>query len=254
MTRIDRPESAIAVSPAAPPVRRGPALHLIPGGAPRAPPRSIDYRPQPPGPGSSAARWRPGVESDQPHESRSIAADRDLMVAIAAGDDAAFARVVGAETPRLVRFARSMLSASPAEAEEVVQEAMLRLWQYAEDWQPSGRVSTWLHQVVYRLCIDSIRRRRPSVEIGSIEAELEDDTPPPDSALIRADDVETVRAAIARLPERQRTALVLCHFQEMGQAEAAAVMDIGESAYESLLARARRRLRVWLAADEGKSK
>jgi RNA polymerase sigma-70 factor (ECF subfamily) len=191
------------------------------------------------------------VEPDQPLERRIIAADRVLMIAFASGDDAAFARVVGAEAPRLVRFARSMLSASPAEAEEVVQEALLRLWQYAENWQPNGRVSTWLHQVVYRLCIDSIRRRRPSVEIGAMEGELEDDSPAPDSALIRADDVVVVQAAIARLPERQRTALLLCHFQEMGQAEAAAVMGIGESAYESLLARARRRLRVWLAPEAG---
>ena len=59
-----------------------------------------------------------------------------------------------------------------------------------------------------------------------------------------------VQAAIALLPERQRAALTLCHYQELGQAEAAAIMGIGESAYESLLARARRRLRQLLASDE----
>jgi RNA polymerase sigma-70 factor (ECF subfamily) len=172
------------------------------------------------------------------------------MAAVAAGDDAAFARLVGLETPRLLRFARSILTASPAEAEEVVQEALVRLWQNAEAWQPNGRVSTWLHQVVYRLCIDSIRRRRPSVDIGSIEAELEDDSPLADVRLAREDDARRLHAAIERLPDRQRTALVLCHYQELGQADAAAVMGIGESAYESLLARARRRLRAWLANDE----
>jgi RNA polymerase sigma-70 factor (ECF subfamily) len=195
------------------------------------------------------------VQSELPQDRRTIAADRDLMAAIADGDQGAFARLVGAETPRLLRFARSILSASPAEAEEVVQEALIRLWQYAADWQPNGRVSTWLHQVVYRLCIDNIRRRRPSVEIGTLEGELEDEAPRADHGLVRADDVRMVQAAIERLPERQRTALILCHFQDLGQAEAAAVMGIGERAYESLLARARRHLRVWLAPDkdEGES-
>jgi RNA polymerase sigma-70 factor (ECF subfamily) len=180
---------------------------------------------------------------------RGIAADRDLMASIAAGDDAAFAQLVGTESPRLLRFARSILTASPAEAEEVVQESLVRLWQNAEAWQPNGRVSTWLHQVVYRLCIDSIRRRRPSVEIGSLESELEDDSPLAFDRLEQEDDARRVQAAIERLPDRQRTALILCHYQELGQAEAAAIMGIGESAYESLLARARRRLRGWLAAD-----
>ncbi|MEO8667280.1 MAG: sigma-70 family RNA polymerase sigma factor [Bauldia sp.] len=186
---------------------------------------------------------------DVAHGSRGIAADRDLMAAIAAGDDQAFASMVGAETPRLLRFARSILTASPAEAEEVVQESLVRLWQAAEAWQPNGRVSTWLHQVVYRLCIDSIRRRRPSIDIGSLEAELEDDSPLADDLLVREDDARLVQSAIERLPDRQRTALILCHFQELGQAEAASVMGIGESAYESLLARARRRLKAVLAVD-----
>jgi RNA polymerase sigma-70 factor (ECF subfamily) len=190
------------------------------------------------------------VQGDVPLDRRGIIADQDLMAAVAEGDGQAFGRLVAAETPRLVRFARTLLTASPAEAEEVVQEALLRLWKLAPDWQPNARVGTWLHQVVYRLCIDTIRRRRPSVEIGTLESEIEDDGPLPDARLIRDDEVTMVQAAIALLPERQRTALTLCHFQELGQAEASAVMGIGESAYESLLARARRRLRKLLDPDE----
>jgi RNA polymerase sigma-70 factor (ECF subfamily) len=179
--------------------------------------------------------------------------DQALMASIAAGDQAAFAALVGQESSRLLRFARSLLAASPAEAEEVVQEALLRLWQQAPDWEPNGRVSTWLHQVAYRLCIDNIRRRRPSVEIETVEEALPDDGTGADQRLIRMDEVSAVRAAIERLPERQKTALLLCHFQDMSQAEASAVMGIGESAYESLLARARRRLRV-LIEDGGPEK
>jgi RNA polymerase sigma-70 factor (ECF subfamily) len=189
-------------------------------------------------------------EAEDPGDRRRIEADRDLMAAIASGDESAFGRLIAEQSPRLLRFAGTMLTAGTAEAEEIVQEAFLRLWQQAEDWQPNGRISTWLHQVTYRLCIDNLRRRRPSVPIELAGTEIEDEGPRPDSGLLRADDVRAVRAALARLPERQRTALVLFHFQEMGQADAAAVMGIGESAFESLLARARRHLREWLSADE----
>jgi RNA polymerase sigma-70 factor (ECF subfamily) len=172
---------------------------------------------------------------------RRIHADQAVMSAVATGDDRAFARLAAEETPRLLRFARSLL-AGTAEAEEVVQEALLRLWRQAGSWQPNGRVSTWLHQVTYRLCIDVIRRRQPSVAIDA-DSDIEDETPRPDAGLLRADDVQAVRAALAGLPERQRTALVLFHFQEMAQADAAAVMGVGERAFESLLARGRRGLR-----------
>jgi RNA polymerase sigma-70 factor (ECF subfamily) len=189
---------------------------------------------------------------DGPIDRRRIHADQATMAAIAAGDDRAFARLAAEETPKLLRFARTLLSGT-AEAEEVVQEALLRLWRQADGWQPTGRVSTWLHQVTYRLCIDIIRRRQVSVPIEA-DIELEDEIPPPDAGLLRADDVRAVRAALAGLPERQRTALVLFHFQELGQAEAAAVMGVGERAFESLLARARRSLRNALSGagdDDG---
>jgi RNA polymerase sigma-70 factor (ECF subfamily) len=179
-----------------------------------------------------------------------IALDHALMRRIASGDEAAFGALVADETPRLLRFTRSLLPDAAAEAEEIVQESLLRLWQSAELWRPDGRVSTWLHQVAYRLSVDSMRRLRPAVAIESLEAELEDESPVAEARLIQIDDVNSVRAAIGELPARQRTALLLCHFQDMGQAEAAAVMGVGEHAYESLLARARRRMRSLLAGRD----
>ena len=189
------------------------------------------------------------TQSSVPPEEDPIRRDEGLMAIVAAGDEAAFAALVRVESPRLLRFTRSLLS--PAEAEEVVQEALLRLWQQAESWQPKGRVSTWLHHVAYRLCIDRLRRRRPSVAIDEVEDDLEDPAVAPDQRLIRVAEAGAVRAAIAQLPERQRMAILLCHFQELSQAEGAAVMAIGEEAYESLLARGRRRLRALLAEKSG---
>jgi RNA polymerase sigma-70 factor (ECF subfamily) len=190
-------------------------------------------------------------QSDEGDRER-IRADHGLMAAIASGDETAFARLVGEQSPPLLRFTRTLLTAGTAEAEEIVQETFLRLWQQAGTWQPNGRVATWLHQVAYRLCIDTLRRRRRSVSVDVADTEdIVDETPRPDQRLLRMEDIRAVRAAIEQLPERQRTALVLFHFQEMSQADAAAVMSIGESAFESLLARARRRLRLDLSADDG---
>ena len=234
-----------------------PITQLLPGhaGAAIAGADAMGYGPP------QAARGRPILvaASDKPAGSLRVAStdgpeairhDQVLMTSIAAGDQGAFATLVNRESSRLLRFARSLLAANPAEAEEVVQEAMLRLWQQAPSWEPNGRGSTWLHQVAYRLCIDNIRRRRPTVEIETIEEALPDDGTGADQRLIRMDEVGAVRAAIERLPERQKTALLLCHFQDMSQAEASAIMGIGESAYESLLARARRRLRVLIEEGE----
>ena len=176
-----------------------------------------------------------------------IRADETVMAAIAEGDDAAFSRLVRDLTPALLRFARVSLAGSPAEAEEVVQEVLIRVWQQAATWQPEGRVSTWAHRVAYRLCIDRLRRQRPSVTIEALEDELADPAPLPGTRMMLLDDIRAVQAAVAALPERQRAAIVLCHYQGLSQAEASAVMGLGEEAYESLLARGRRRLRARFA-------
>lgn len=168
------------------------------------------------------------------------------MQAVAAGDRAAFATLIARQSPRLLRFVAGILG-SVTEAEETVQEAMLRLWQNAEGWRPDGLVSTWLHRVAYRLAIDALRRRRPSIAIDGLEDALPDGAPAHDARMVADEEVRALNLAVAALPERQRTALILCHFQEMRQAEAASVMGLSEHAYESLLARARRRLRDVMA-------
>jgi RNA polymerase sigma-70 factor, ECF subfamily len=190
------------------------------------------------------------VQSRGPRDGEGIDRDSMRLARVAAGDRTAFAAIVAEETPRLLRFATSILGSGQAESEEIVQEALIRLWRQADNWQPDGRIATWLHRVTYRLAIDVIRRRRPSVAIETVEDVLEDSALEPETRLIRAEDARALRDAVDALPERQKTAIVLCHFQGLAQAEAAAVMDVSEAAYESLLARARRRLRAALAGVE----
>lgn len=168
--------------------------------------------------------------------------------AIAAGDSAAFQRLIDREGPRLLRFARGMLG-SLDEAEDVVQDTLIRLWENAASWTPDARIGTWLHRVCYNRSIDRLRRRRAFVDDSALD-DMADESVPPDHLLVQGETVRSVQAAIAVLPPRHRTAVLLFHFQDLSQREAAAVMGMSETAFESLLARARRQLRRSLA-DEG---
>ncbi|MGQ7793316.1 sigma-70 family RNA polymerase sigma factor [Faunimonas sp. B44] len=176
--------------------------------------------------------------------------DAARLKAVAAGDEAAFACLIDLHGPALLRFAR-MLLGSEAEAEDVVQDAMLSLWRAAPRWRAEARLSTWLHRVVYNGAVDRLRRRRSFVDVAAAEDLPDEDAASPDAAILRAEAVAGVQQALACLPERQRTAILLYHFQDLGQAEAAEVMEIGEHAFESLLARGRRRLRDLLSPPEG---
>ena len=94
------------------------------------------------------------------------------------------------------------------------------------------------------LCYDRLRRRR---EIPSdLLPDRPDEGPAPDRGLIAADVGVAVNAALARLPDRQREAIVLCHYQELTNIEAAALMQVSIEALESLLSRGRRALRLAL--------
>ena len=122
----------------------------------------------------------------------------------------------------------------------------VRAWKAAPRWRAGdARFSTWLHGVALNACRDRLRKRRPQSD-EPLDA-VGDDTPGPSQRMASEDTGRAVRTAIASLPERQREALVLCHFQELPQTEAAALLDITVEALESLLARARRTLRQSLA-------
>jgi RNA polymerase sigma-70 factor (ECF subfamily) len=181
-------------------------------------------------------------------ETERSAFERAEMRAIANGDAAAFERLVDRETPRLIRFAHGMLGGLD-EAEDVVQETLIRLWETAARWTPDARIGTWLHRVCYNRAIDRLRRRRNFVD-DSVLAEVLDDAEPADAALVRSEATLSVRAAIERLPARQRTAVLLFHIQGMPQRESAEVMGVSEAAFESMLSRARRQLRIWLAEGD----
>lgn len=147
--------------------------------------------------------------------------------------------------PRMLNLANRMLG-DAAEAEDVAQEVFLRVWREAPRWKPgAARFDTWMHRVALNLCYDRLRRRR--VTPMADPPDQVDPGPAPDRALMATDVGRRVQAAMMALPERQREALALCHYQELGNIEAAAVMDISVEALESLLSRGRRALRATLS-------
>lgn len=171
--------------------------------------------------------------------------DEDLVRRVGRGEPAAVQALVARKLPRMLSLARRMLG-DEAEAEDVAQEAMLRAWRQAPKWKPGqAKFDTWLHRVGLNLCYDRLRRRR---EIATAAPpEQADEGPGPDRGLLAADTAVRVEAALAALPERQREALVLCHYQELSNIEAAALMSVSVEALESLLSRGRRALRAALA-------
>ncbi|MBL8554653.1 MAG: RNA polymerase sigma factor [Phenylobacterium sp.] len=170
--------------------------------------------------------------------------DEELVSRVARGDPAAARSLVARKLPRLLSLAGRILG-DGAEAEDVAQEAFVRIWKQAPRWTPgTARFDTWLHRVALNLCYDRLRRRR---ELSYAEPpERPDEGPGPDRGLLAADTGRRVSAALQALPERQREAVVLCHYQELGNIEAAAVMGISVEALESLLGRGRRALRTAL--------
>jgi RNA polymerase sigma-70 factor (ECF subfamily) len=176
-------------------------------------------------------------------------ADLAEVRAVASGDRDAFARLIARESPRLLRFALGMLG-SLEEAEDTVQDTFVSLWENAARWRPEARLGTWLHAVCYNRAIDRLRRRRDAVDDSALEDVAGEDESA-EAGLVRTETVLSVREAMARLPERQRSAILLFHFQELSQKDAAGILGVSETAFESLLARARRQMRAWLSATGG---
>lgn len=167
--------------------------------------------------------------------------DEALVARVGRGDPAAVRALMARKLPRLMSLAQRMLNDS-AEAEDVVQETFLRAWKQAPAWRPgAARFDTWMHRVALNLCYDRLRRRREVVMDDP--PDQADEGPAPDRGLEAQDVGRQVGAAMQALPERQREAITLCHYQEMTNIEAAAVMGLSVDALESLLARGRRGLR-----------
>ena len=176
-------------------------------------------------------------------ESLDEAHEQSLMRRVADQDVAAYRELVDANLPRIARFAERFLG-NAAEAEDVAQETFLKLWTAASTFTPqAAKPSTWLFRIAQNLCIDRWRKRR--TEAALPEAPGADR---PSGLFARKRTSEAVQQALAELPERQRVAVTLVHYEGLAAQEAAEVLEISVEALESLLARARRSLRERLSS------
>lgn len=173
--------------------------------------------------------------------------DANLLALTATGDATAFRRLVERHISGVTAIARGMLR-DGSEAQDIAQEAFLRLWRHAGDLElGSGGVKPWLRRVVSNMCIDRMRASRNTTLVDEVPDRPE--PPTQELALEQRDLAVRVQQALEALPERQRQALSLFHFEGLSQMEICDVLGISEEAVESLLARARRSLKASLKDD-----
>jgi len=171
--------------------------------------------------------------------------DSDLVARVGRGDRAAAQLLMARHLPKMLALARRMLS-DTAEADDAVQDAFMQLWTHAARWEPGrAKFGTWLYRVTLNKCYDRLRRR-PTAPLDAA-AELPDPAPGPEANLQNSAISAQIEAALTALPERQRAAIQLCHYQGCGNIEAAEILGISVEALESLLARGRRTLRARLS-------
>lgn len=174
--------------------------------------------------------------------------DEALLAAYGRGEARAARALADRLLPGVWRTARRCLG-DPAEAEDVAQEAMLRLWRIAPDWRGGeARVTTWLYRVTVNLCTDRLRRSGRGVALDAVP-EPEDAAPGAAAGLIEADRLAALDAVLLALPERQRQAVVLRHLEGFTNPEIAEIMGIGVEAVESLTARGKRALAAALSGQ-----
>jgi RNA polymerase sigma-70 factor (ECF subfamily) len=169
-------------------------------------------------------------------------ADRELMKQVAAGDEAAFTRLVERYAPRLLAVARRLLG-SRADAEDAVQRALLQCYLGAARYQSRWAVSTWLYRIVVNACVDELRRRAARPATDPVD---ERPVAAPAEGSAGAGDLD-VRRALDRVPREARVLLALRYVDGLSYGELARIRGISVNTVKSQLARGKTILREVLA-------
>ena len=182
--------------------------------------------------------------------------DAALMLRAKQGDGGAFTELVEKYKQPVMNLAFRTLR-DLTEAEDLAQNVFVQVWKSAPRYEATAKFSTWLFTIARNLCLNEIRRRtrHPADSLDQTRDDA-DDQPlyqvedkriaPATEELLRGELVEKVDAALAVLPENQRTALLLCRQEELSYEEIAAVLGCSLSATKSLIHRARETLKLKL--------
>lgn len=170
--------------------------------------------------------------------------DDELMARIAAGDERAMQAIVGRWEKPVLAFLTRMLG-SIDDARDLGSETFWRVWKGAPDYRAQGQFKSWLFRIAGNLARSKLRRRKVLTWVG-FDPQRHDrpDDVDPEAVGLAAESSAQLRRALARLPQRQRRALLLRHYQEMSYREVAAAMHTSVSAIETLLHRAMKNLRT----------
>lgn len=169
-----------------------------------------------------------------------------LVVQLKYGDTEAYRQLLDNHLPAVSRYVARMMG-NANETEDITQEVFFRLWHKSGNFNPTkARLSTWLHQIAHNLCIDHFRKHQPDDMLDPDE--LTGGTEPA-GELSQRRCALNIEQAIQSLPERQRSAIVMCHYQGQSNKEAAAILQVSVDALESLLSRGRKRLRILLEGE-----
>lgn len=181
--------------------------------------------------------------------------DIRLMLRVRDADDqAAFAELVERFQHRLIAVMHHLVGRID-EAEDLAQEVFLRIYRTRARYTPKAKFSTWLFTIANNLALNALRDRKKSqhvsLEVGESSEfrtgpgqHLEEKRDqPPTQQLQQAELAEVIRNALDQLNDRQRMAIVLNKFEDMGYADIADVMGMTPKAVKSLLSRARTHLR-----------
>lgn len=184
-----------------------------------------------------------------PYDALNEVSDAALLVAYGNGDQQAARALTLRLMPRILGYAARMLNGDRAEAEDVAQEAMLRLWKIAGEWrQGEAKVTTWLYTVVANLCTDRLRKKR-MVPLDGI-AEPADGQASALENMAQAQRHAALQQALDTLPERQKQAVIWRHLEGLSNPDIAQVMGLSTEAVESLTARGKRALAKALAGRQ----
>lgn len=179
--------------------------------------------------------------ADRMQGRRPMDRDDELLELIAGGKECAFRELVERHVDRAYALALRILR-NGADAEDVVQDTLLKIWSHRGTWQ-SGRAkfTTWLYRVVTNRCLDM--RRRPKAEGMDEAPEVVDAQPDALTTLQRHETSDLLVQEMERLPDQQRVALILSYYDDLSNAQIAEVMETTVQAVESLLKRGRQHLR-----------
>lgn len=170
--------------------------------------------------------------------------DAQLLAAHAAGDRHAFAELFDRHRHQLQRLAQ-MTSRTREDADDAVQDAMLKAHRHAATFRHDCAVSSWLYRIVVNACLDRLRRSKAQPTTA-----LLDDTHPVGDHAARVDTAVVVERALLRLPVEQRAAVVAVDMQGYSVAETARMLGIAEGTVKSRCSRARAKLAEALADGE----